>query len=125
MPSFARLFATAVLTVAFAAAPFAAPDASGTYKVTGEIANNDIDATLVLKQDGEAVAGTIEFHGRAKPAPVSGTVKERAITIRFEVQAEAGTYTNIWTGTIGEDGVVKGTVDVENMATGTFTATRQ
>ena len=119
MPSFARLLATTVLTVAFAAAPFAAPGVSGTYKVTGEIANNDIDATLVLEQDGEAVAGTIDFQGRAKPATVSG------ITIRFQVQAEAGTYTNTWTGTIGDDGVVKGTVDVENMATGTFTATRQ
>ena len=120
-----RLLASAVLTLAFSAAPFAAPDASGTYKVTGEIASNDIDATLVLKQDGEAIAGTIEFHGRAKPATVSGTVKDRAITIRFEVQADAGTYANIWTGSIGDDGVVKGTVDVENMATGTFTATRR
>jgi len=79
----------------------------------------------VLKQDGEALTGTIEFHGRAKPATVNGTVKDRAITIRFEVQADAGTYANTWTGTIGEDGGLKGTVDVENMATGTFTATRQ
>jgi hypothetical protein len=125
MTTLVRVLATAILSTIVVATPLAALDASGTYKVTGEIASNDIDATLVLKQDGEALSGTIEFHGRAKPAAVRGTVRERAITIEFEVEADAGTYANTWTGTIAEDGGLAGTVDVASMATGSFKATRQ
>lgn len=71
MPAIVRLLATAILTLTVAAAPFAAPaalDVTATCKVTGEIASNDLDVTLVLKQDARPMPARTRTPGRERLA---------------------------------------------------------
>lgn len=119
----------ALLFAALVAAPPAATaalDVAGTWKAIGDVAGHAIDATIVLKQDGDALSGTVEFAGGiAKPATLSGTLKDATATLMFTIVSDQGTYDMTWAGTVGSDGVMKGTIDVQQgMASGEFTAKR-
>jgi hypothetical protein len=115
----------AAVFVMFVTPAVAASDVTGSWKVAGDVAGHVIDATMTLKQEGDALSGTVEFVGRAKPAPLTGTVEDAMVTMTFTVQADEGTYEQTWTGTLGADGVLKGTIDVQQgLATGEFTATK-
>jgi hypothetical protein len=127
MKMLAATLSTILATFVMFATPLAtANDVSGAWKVVGDISGYAIDATMELKQDGEAVSGTIAFKSGAKPATLTGTVKDATVTLTFTVEAEEGTYDQTWTGTLGAAGVLKGTVDVQQgVAAGDFTATKQ
>ena len=103
----------------------AAADLGGTWKVIGDVMGNAVNFTATMKQDGETLSGTVLMDGQKDPVPVSGTVKDATATFTFTVAHEGSTYTNTFTGTVGDDGVMKGKIDVQGIADGTFTATRQ
>ena len=114
MPSFTRLLATTVLTGRLSLRRRSLrPTCRGTYKVTGEIANNDLDATLVLKQDGECGRRHDRgFHGRAR---ASARQRHRQGSrdhdaVRSSGRGGAPTPTTLDLARLAMDGVVKGTV---------------
>jgi hypothetical protein len=114
------------LTLAgFLTATVLTADVTGTWKVAGDVAGNPVIPTLTLTQDGASLSGTAEMPGVSSSAPVTGTVKDRAVTFAFDVEHEGTVYTLTFDGVINEDGVLKGGIDVQGMASGQFTATRQ
>jgi len=114
--------ALALCAIAVSAATLLAADVSGTWKVDGDVMGNPVKFPCVLKQDGESLSGTATVE--TKDVPVTGTIKEKAVTFEFDTEHEGSTYHLVFTGALGDDGGLKGTIAVAG-AEGTFTATKQ
>jgi hypothetical protein len=114
------LILSVVVTVAVAAV--AAADISGTWNVDGDVVGNPVKFACALKQAGEKLSGTATIQG--KEVPMTGSVKDRVVTFTFDVDHEGTTYNNVYTGKIGENGVIEGTIAVGGVE-GTFTAKKQ
>lgn len=71
-----------------------------------------------LTQKGETLSG--KYSGALGEADVTGTVKDNAVKIRFEVSGALVVYS----GQVLEDGSMKGSVDIAGQATGTWTGKR-
>jgi hypothetical protein len=108
--------ALATITVA------AATDVAGTWKVDGDVYSNPVKFDCTLKQDADALAGTAKFED-GREAAVTGTLKEKTVTFEFDSEKDGTTYHLVFTGTIGDDGTLKGTIAVAGVE-GTFTATK-
>jgi opacity protein-like surface antigen len=75
-----------------------------------------------LKQDGGNVSGT--YKGALGEAPVTGTVKGNAVTIKFRVDAQGMEMDVIYTGTV--DGAsMSGTVTLGDFGEGKFTGKKK
>jgi hypothetical protein len=110
----------AVLAVATAAAN---TDVAGTWKVVGDVYGNPVNFDCALKQDAEALSGTAKFED-GREVPVTGSVKEKDVTFEFDTENAGTTYHLVFTGALGDDGGLKGTIAVAGVE-GTFMATRQ
>jgi hypothetical protein len=117
-----KRIALALCAVALAAVTVTAADISGTWNVDGDVVGNPVKFPCVMKQDGEALTGTATLEG--KEVPVKGTVKDKAVTFEFDNDHEGTTYHLVFSGAIGDDGGLKGTIAVAGVE-GTFTATKQ
>ena len=117
-----KRIALALLAVALVAIPVFAAGVAGTWNVDGDVAGNPVKFTTVWKQDGDVLSGTATLEG--KETPVTGTAKEKAVTFEFDTVHEGTTYHLVFTGTVGDDGILKGTIAVAGVE-GTFTATKQ
>lgn len=117
-----KTLALALCVLAVAAATVLADGVAGTWNVDGDVVGNPIKFTTVWKQDGETLSGTATLEG--KETPVKGTVKEKAVSFEFDTDHEGTTYHLVFTGTVGDDGVLKGSIAVAGVE-GTFTATKQ
>jgi hypothetical protein len=104
-------------------AAFAEPNISGTWNVSGLIApgvgrNGDTWApACVFQQSGTQLAATCK--GPAAVGPAAGVVSGSAVTFEWNYTRDGP----IFSGVIGADGVIRGSVTFEGR-TGTFTATR-
>ena len=114
--------ALALCAIALSAATVLAADVSGTWNVDGDVMGNPVKFPCVLKQDGDTLSGTATLE--KKDVAVTGTVKEKAVTFEFDSEHEGSTYHLVFTGTLGEDGALKGTIAVAGVE-GTFTAAKQ
>jgi hypothetical protein len=112
----------ATLAIVFAAVVVAAADVSGTWNVDGDVVGNAVKFTCVLKQSGETLSGTATIEG--KDVPMSGSIKERAVTLEFDVDYQGSTYHNVYKGTARDNGVIDGRIEVAGVE-GTFTAKKQ
>jgi hypothetical protein len=101
----------------------AAANVAGTWKVNGDIYGNPVKFDCALKQDGAALTGTAKSED-GKEVPVTGTLKDKIAVFEFDSEAQGSIYRLVFTGTIGDDGGMKGTIAVAGVE-GTFTATRQ
>ena len=108
--------------VALAAVSVLGADVSGTWNVDGDVMGNPVKFPCVLKQDGDTLSGTATVED--KDVAVTGTAKEKDVTFEFDSAHEGTTYHLVFTGTLGDDGGLKGTIAVAG-AEGTFTATKQ
>jgi hypothetical protein len=117
-----KRIALVLLAVALVAIPVLADGVAGTWNVDGDVAGNPVKFTTVWKQDGETLSGTATLEG--KETPVTGAVKEKAVTFEFDTVHEGTTYHMVFSGTVGDDGVLKGSIAVAGVE-GTFTATKQ
>jgi hypothetical protein len=117
-----KKIALVLVAVALAALPVFADSVAGTWNVDGDVAGNPVKFTTVWKQDGETLSGTATLEGRE--TPVTGTAKDKAVTFEFDTVHEGTTYHLVFTGTVGDDGVLKGAIAVAGVE-GTFTATKQ
>ncbi len=117
-----KTFLLTLSTVALAAVTALAADVSGTWKVDGDVVGNPVKFSCALKQQDATLSGTATFE-EGKNVAVTGSVKEKAVTFEFDFEHEGTTYHLVFTGTLGEDGGMKGTIAVAGVE-GTFTATR-
>ena len=117
-----KKIALALCAVVLAATAVLAAGVAGTWNVDGDVVGNPVKFTTVWKQDGETLSGTATLDG--KETPVKGTVKDKAVSFEFDTDHEGTTYHLVFTGTLGDDGVLKGSIAVAGVE-GTFTATKQ
>jgi len=117
-----KRFALACSLVVLAAVTLFAADVAGTWNVDGDVVGNPVKFTTVWTQDGEALSGTATLEG--KDVPVKGTVKEKAVTFEFDTESNGSTYHLVFTGTLGDDGGLTGSIAVAGVE-GTFTAKKQ
>jgi hypothetical protein len=100
------------------------PSLTGTWNVTVELPNMTANPTVVLKQDGEKLAGEYVSAQYGK-FQVTGTIKGADVSFWFEMNVE-GTAMNVtYTGTVDKDGTLKGSVNYGDMMSGTFAATKK
>ena len=114
-----------VFTVVFAlaVAVASAAEISGTWNIDGDVVGNPVKFACALKQAGEKLSGTATMQG--KEIAMTGSVKEKVVTFQFDVDHEGSTYTNVFTGKLGDTGsLIEGTIAVGGVE-GTFTAKKQ
>ena len=106
-----------------AAAPADKTDVSGAWAFQVETPAGSGTPTFTFKQEGEKLTG--QYKGVFGEAPLTGTVKGNKIDFTIKVQAQ-GQEANInYTGTVEKDGTMKGTVNLGELGSGTWTAKRQ
>lgn len=110
------------LVLALAVAVVSAADISGTWNVDGDVVGNPVKFACALKQAGEKLSGTATMQG--KEIPMTGSVKGQVVTFQFDVDHEGSTYTNVFTGKLGDSGILEGKIEVGGVE-GTFTAKKQ
>jgi len=99
-----------------------AADISGAWNLKGEIAGNNLDVKCTLKQDGEKLAGTCKTNEMPE-SKTTGEVKEKTVSIQYDVEYEGQTYTLVYTGTLDTETSVKGTVEAGG-ASGDFAGSK-
>jgi ABC-type Fe3+-hydroxamate transport system substrate-binding protein len=95
-----------------------AVDISGKWNMKVETSAGSGTPVFVLKQAGETITGT--YTGQLGEAVVTGTLKEKLVTLQFK----AGEYNVVYTGTV-EGNNMKGKVAIGDAAQGTFSGTKE
>ena len=106
-----------------AAAPADKTDVSGAWAFQVETPAGSGTPTFTFKQEGEKITG--QYKGAFGEAPLSGTVKGNKIDFSIKVQAQGQEATINYSGTVEKDGTMKGTVNLGELGSGTWTAKRQ
>ena len=114
--------ALALFAIVLAATTVSAIDLSGTWNVNGDVQGHPVVFACELTQEGETLSGTAKLE--TKDVPVTGSVKESAVTFEFDADNQGTTHHVAFYGTLGEDGGMTGTIEVSG-AQGTFKAQRQ
>ena len=107
------------LAVVLASVALSAADISGTWNVEGDVAGYPVKFACTLKQDDRTLTGTATIGG--KEVTLTGSAKESVVTFTFDVDHEGTIYTNVFTGTLGDNGAIDGTIEVGRQV-GTFNA---
>lgn len=76
-----------------------------------------------LKQEGEKLTGT--YTGILGQANIAGSVKGDQVVIQFEVDAGGQTVKIVYSGAIESPTRMKGKVQLGDLASGTWTATKK
>jgi hypothetical protein len=112
----------AAVTFFLAVAVVSAADVSGSWNVDGDVASHAVKFVCTLKQEGEKLSGVLTIEGAE--TPVTGSVRDKAVSFTFDVNYQGQVYTNVFTGTLKDEGAIEGTIEVGG-ASGTFTAKKQ
>ena len=104
-------------------APADKTDITGAWAFQVETPAGSGTPTFTFKQEGEKLTG--QYKGVFGEAPLTGTVKGNKIDFSIKVQAQGQEGTIKYTGTVEKDGTMKGTVDLGEIGSGTWTAKRQ
>jgi hypothetical protein len=106
-----------------------APSASGKTDISGawffqvETSAGSGSPTFTFKQDGEKLTG--QYKGAFGEAPLTGSVKGNKVGFTIKVDAQGQQVTINYSGTIEKDGSMKGTADLGEAGSGTWTGKRQ
>ena len=116
---------TAVLALCATAvaSTLSADDVAGRWNVDGDVMGNPVKLVCALQQKGEALSGTATLEGKAE-VPVSGSSTGHNVSFEFDTDHEGTTYHLVFTGALGADGGITGSIAVAGV-TGTFTAKKQ
>ena len=98
-------------------------DISGPWSFQVETSAGAGSPTFTFKQDGEQLGG--QYKGTFGEAPLTGTVKGNQIDFTIKLSAQGQQFTIKYSGTIEKDGSMKGTADLGEVGSGTWTAKRQ
>ena len=121
---------TKMLAAAIVIALTGAVEASAQMSLTGAWTFTvDLDGSITypavtLIQDGMTLTGHYSSEGLGEN-DITGTVSEMKITIMFSADPGLGQVIDVvYTGTIDEEGMISGTMDLGGFAQGTFTAVK-
>jgi hypothetical protein len=106
-----------------AAAAALGADVTGTWKFTVETSQGSGNPTFTFKQDGEKIAGT--YSGLFGEANVAGTVKGDRIEFHFKLDMDGQVIEVKYTGTIVSSTSMKGTAEIADLGSATWTAEKQ
>lgn len=98
-------------------------DISGAWAFQVESSAGSGSPTFTFKQDGEKLTG--QYKGAFGEAPLTGTVKENKVDFVIKVEAQGQQMTITYTGTVEKDGTMKGTAELGEVGSATWTAKRQ
>ena len=98
-------------------------DISGAWSLQVESSAGSGSPTFTFKQDGEKLTG--QYKGLFGEAPLTGTVKENKVDFVIKVEAQGQQMTITYTGTVEKDGSMKGTAQLGDLGSATWTAKRQ
>jgi len=98
-------------------------DISGEWVFQVETSAGTGSPTFTFKQDGEKLTG--QYKGAFGEAPLTGTFKDGKIAFTIKVDAQGQQLTINYTGTLEKDGTMKGTVDLGEVGSGTWTGKRK
>lgn len=94
---------------------------AGTWTVTGDVQGYPVNETCTFTQDGAKLAGSCK--GPEKTWDTTGTVEGQKIVFKHPGDYQGQALTITFSGTVDENGAMKGTIDVDPMAvSGDFTA---
>ena len=116
----------AALAIALAGAVEASAQTSltGAWTFTVDLDGSITYPAVTLVQDGETLTGHYSSEGLGEN-DITGTVSEMKITIMFSADPGLGQVIDVvYTGTIDEEGMISGTLDLGGLAQGTFTAVK-
>ena len=98
-------------------------DISGTWIFQVESSAGSGSPTFTFKQDGEKLTG--QYKGAFGEAPLTGTVKGNKVDFVIKIEAQGQQMTITYTGTVEQDGSMKGTAELGEVGSATWTAKRQ
>ena len=105
------------------AAPGRTPAPIGSPAFQVETSAGSGSPTFTFKQDGEKLTG--QYKGAFGEAPLTGTVKGNKVDFVIKVEAQGQQMTITYTGTVEKDGSMKGTAELGEVGSATWTAKRQ
>ncbi len=118
------LAAAIVIALAGAVEASAQMSLSGAWTFTVDLDGSITYPAVTLVQDGETLTGHYSSEGLGEN-DITGTVSEMKITIMFAADPGLGQVIDVvYTGTIDEEGMISGTLDLGGLAQGTFTAVK-
>ena len=119
------MLATAlVIALAGAVEASAQMSLSGAWTFTVDLDGSITYPAVTLMQDGMTLTGHYSSEGLGEN-DITGTVSEMKITIMFAADPGLGQVIDVvYTGTIDEEGMISGTLDLGGLAQGTFTAVK-
>ena len=106
---------------AAAAAP--SVNISGAWAFQVESSAGTGSPNFTFKQEGEKLTG--QYKGAFGEAPVAGTVKDNKIEFTLKVDAQGQALSIKYAGTIEKDGTMKGTAELGELGSATWTAKKQ
>ena len=112
-----------VLAASLASAGQAKVDVSGTWNFDVQTDAGSGAPTMTFKQDGEKLTG--HYTGTFGEADLTGTVKGNDINFSFTADFQGTSLTSNYKGTIEGGTSMKGTVEISQVGSGTFTAKKK
>ena len=119
----ALVVAALLLTLAPLAIAQNAPDVTGTWAFDVTTDQGTGNPTIIFKQDGEKLTG--HYTGTFGEADITGTIKGKDITFSFSAEVQGFALTSTYKGTVDTATTMKGTLEISQIGTGTFTATKK
>lgn len=100
-----------------------ATDISGVWAFQVETSAGSGTPTFTFKQDGEKLTG--QYKGAFGEGPVTGTVKDNKVEFAVKLQVQGQPVTITYIGTVEKDGSMKGTAELGEAGSATWTAKRK
>ena len=98
-------------------------DITGAWSFQVESSAGSGSPTFTFKQDGEKLTG--QYKGAFGEAPLTGTVKGGKVDFVIKVDVQGQQMTLTYTGTVEKDGSMKGTAELGEVGSATWTGKRQ
>ncbi len=102
--------------------PLMAADASGTWKLEGDIAGVHISRVCTFKQSENKLTGSCK--NQANDLPLTGSVKDKSITWSYDADYQGQKVTLDFKGQFESDTAIKGSIETQGVS-GSFTANKQ
>ncbi len=123
MKTLLMICAVALVLALPARAGAQAIDVSGEWAMAVNTDNGQIPVTLVLKQEGEKITGTIRSDMGEQV--LEGTMKEKTLSFAFNFSTPDGNSMVVTMTGIVDGTSIKGTFDAGGMMSGEWTATKK
>jgi hypothetical protein len=98
-------------------------DISGAWAFQVESSAGAGSPTFTFKQDGEKLTG--QYKGTFGEAPLTGTIKGNKVDFVIKVEAQGQQMTITYAGTVEKDGSMKGTAELGEVGSATWTGKRK